>query len=260
MNGIIKSYNSEKGFGFIKGSNNDNYFFHISDVSDGLPMQGVQVSFVEGHNNKGLKAVDVIVSSSLNRSPSMIDLFGTKILLSDIRSYELKHYVRQVAIDPELRTFEEQLKYYDSLTKERKEIAANYLLTLKAIHKSTNLQGDKIEIENKMRINVEKYINSLKKEVNKVEKKSSFFKIIISGLNASTGLFPQDLRELDIIEQIRFKKYGKINYVNLTIYLKSYTIKEKTRVYDEVAYHADENTSKYAEILKINQQLDKYFL
>ncbi len=94
MNGIIKSYNSEKGFGFIKGSNNDNYFFHISDVSDGLPMQGVQVSFVEGHNNKGLKAVDVIVSSSVNRSPSMIDLFGTKILLSDIRSYELKHYVR----------------------------------------------------------------------------------------------------------------------------------------------------------------------
>ena len=61
MNGIIKSYNSEKGFGSIKGSNNDNYFFHISDVSDGLPLQGVQVSFVEGHKNKGLKEIDVIV-------------------------------------------------------------------------------------------------------------------------------------------------------------------------------------------------------
>lgn len=58
MQGHIKSYLDSKKYGFIKGDDNKDYFFHISDISfnSGEVKEGLFVSFDENLTKKGLRA------------------------------------------------------------------------------------------------------------------------------------------------------------------------------------------------------------
>jgi cold shock CspA family protein len=52
-NGIIKHFRSDKGFGFLIDTNNDDYFFHISALANkhiGSPVPGQHVTFRLGTN------------------------------------------------------------------------------------------------------------------------------------------------------------------------------------------------------------------
>ena len=65
MNGVVKWFNSKKGYGFIsKGENEKDIFVHFSDInSDGYKSlkPGDKVSFEVGKNDKGEKAIKVEV-------------------------------------------------------------------------------------------------------------------------------------------------------------------------------------------------------
>jgi cold shock protein len=64
MNGKIKKYNTEKAYGFIVSDSGDEYFFHISGVSEGfMPAEGARVSFEVGEGKKGQIAVNVTKSN-----------------------------------------------------------------------------------------------------------------------------------------------------------------------------------------------------
>lgn len=62
MNGIIKRKLMEKNFGFIRGEDGKEYFFHRSDCI-AVPFEqiaeGQQVTFQEEHSQKGPRAANV---------------------------------------------------------------------------------------------------------------------------------------------------------------------------------------------------------
>lgn len=63
MNGVIKKYFDEKGYGFIKGDNKE-YFFHISNLAEPATLsEGLTVTFEVGQNDKGDFAKNVRVVS-----------------------------------------------------------------------------------------------------------------------------------------------------------------------------------------------------
>lgn len=50
--GVIRSYNPEKGFGFIRCyDDGESYFFHVSQFVDDVPERGMVVEF-QIHTNK----------------------------------------------------------------------------------------------------------------------------------------------------------------------------------------------------------------
>lgn len=63
MNGIVKSVNLDKGFGFITGQDGDSYFFHRTGVTEELAFnyyrKGMAVTFEPTGGPKGLRAEDV---------------------------------------------------------------------------------------------------------------------------------------------------------------------------------------------------------
>lgn len=59
MEGVIKFYNSKKGFGFLTCQGKD-YFFHISDMQTNSKIdKGDKVTFETHETQKGTKAVKV---------------------------------------------------------------------------------------------------------------------------------------------------------------------------------------------------------
>jgi len=70
LNGTVKIFLKEKGYGFIFGDDGQQYFFYISDVAGGdLPYDEDIVSFEGGTNNKGLKATQVKITSKATKPP-----------------------------------------------------------------------------------------------------------------------------------------------------------------------------------------------
>lgn len=64
MQGIIKFFKEDKGWGFITSNIGTDYFFHFSSIQkDGYKsvFQDQKVSFEEGQNDKGKCAVNVKV-------------------------------------------------------------------------------------------------------------------------------------------------------------------------------------------------------
>ena len=61
--GIVREYDTEKGFGFIKGQNGDDYFVHVSGLREHLKNRGLRpgqtVSFDIDFDMKGDKATNV---------------------------------------------------------------------------------------------------------------------------------------------------------------------------------------------------------
>ena len=84
MDGIIKMYNEEKGFGFIRANDGD-IFFHISDVKSDVHTigKGMRVKFDIGRNEKGRKAINVDI---INDS-KFISIGNERIKMSNIKHY-----------------------------------------------------------------------------------------------------------------------------------------------------------------------------
>ena len=60
MNGIVKEYNKQKGFGFITGDDGEDYFFNISNVRRGQRIkERSRVKFDTEETQKGTEAVHV---------------------------------------------------------------------------------------------------------------------------------------------------------------------------------------------------------
>ena len=63
--GIVKEYDSSKGFGFITGKDNEDYFVHVSGLRKHLQSCGLKagqrVSFDIDFGMKGDKAINVRV-------------------------------------------------------------------------------------------------------------------------------------------------------------------------------------------------------
>lgn len=63
MQGIVKWFNNKKGFGFIAGEDNKDYFVYFSDIKmDGFKTikYNQQVSFNGKDTEKGPQAFDVV--------------------------------------------------------------------------------------------------------------------------------------------------------------------------------------------------------
>jgi cold shock CspA family protein len=67
MFGTVKNYNHLKGFGFIKGINDQDYFFNIKDTQDGYIEKGYLVDFNAGTDRRGrINAWNIITIESDN--------------------------------------------------------------------------------------------------------------------------------------------------------------------------------------------------
>ncbi|KNC88620.1 cold-shock protein [Trabulsiella odontotermitis] len=94
MNGTIKTWFKEKGFGFIKDENGDNRYFHVIKVANpDLIKKEAAVTFEPTTNNKGLSAyaVKVIPESKY------IYIAGERLKLTSIKSYVV--YSEEVPAD-----------------------------------------------------------------------------------------------------------------------------------------------------------------
>ncbi|CAM2826101.1 cold shock domain-containing protein [Fructilactobacillus fructivorans] len=64
MKGTIKSYERDKGFGYIQVPNSDNVFMHITGIISGNPKQikaGDSVDFVKAMGQHGFQAAKVVL-------------------------------------------------------------------------------------------------------------------------------------------------------------------------------------------------------
>ncbi|MAH51374.1 cold-shock protein [Candidatus Pacearchaeota archaeon] len=59
MKGKVKFFNTSKGFGFIAGEDNKEYFVHESGIKEGSIGENDEVSFDVEEGDKGPKAVNV---------------------------------------------------------------------------------------------------------------------------------------------------------------------------------------------------------
>ena len=60
MEGKVKWYNVQKGYGFIAGDDGKDYFMHSSQVPEGIvPKENEAVSFDAKETDKGLQAYSV---------------------------------------------------------------------------------------------------------------------------------------------------------------------------------------------------------
>jgi cold shock protein len=62
--GRIRMFNVDRGFGFIRGDDGEDYFFHASKVTRGMPVQGEHVTFEKIDGKKGMRAINVQVEGA----------------------------------------------------------------------------------------------------------------------------------------------------------------------------------------------------
>ncbi|MDY0206348.1 MAG: cold shock and DUF1294 domain-containing protein [Pseudomonas sp.] len=67
--GVLRSWNDDKGFGFIRADNRD-YFIHISSVQGERPQQGEAVLFVAGTDEKGRLRAESMRSAGAQTAPA----------------------------------------------------------------------------------------------------------------------------------------------------------------------------------------------
>ena len=70
MNGTVKWFNKKKGYGFIKGEDEKDYFVHYTSVPRGVFLREEDtVTFDPVENEKGLQAQNVQKTGSGNPAP-----------------------------------------------------------------------------------------------------------------------------------------------------------------------------------------------
>lgn len=85
MKGRIKRFFSDKGYGFITGEDDVDYFFHISQVKDVVELKNwMIVNFDVTDGKKGKNAVNIRVSTSNSK---FITCGNINIRLSNIKEY-----------------------------------------------------------------------------------------------------------------------------------------------------------------------------
>lgn len=72
MKGTVKSYNRRSGYGFIKGTDEKEYFVHRIDIVCGFLMPGQEVEFKVSCGNRGPYAEEVRIWKSENGSTTKI--------------------------------------------------------------------------------------------------------------------------------------------------------------------------------------------
>lgn len=69
MDGVIKWFSEEKGYGFITDTNNKDYYFHVSDIRGILlPEKGNNVHFETETSPKGVRARKITIAKNTNNS------------------------------------------------------------------------------------------------------------------------------------------------------------------------------------------------
>lgn len=65
MNGTVKWFRKDKGFGFVTGENNADYFAHYSKIVDSGEYkkleQGQNIIFDVEKSDKGMAAINIVV-------------------------------------------------------------------------------------------------------------------------------------------------------------------------------------------------------
>lgn len=92
MIGTIKYYNANKGYGFIRGNDQLDYFFHISDViKQGEIRKESIVQFNVTKSDRGPKATEVQLQSlhTTSHSPKIVIINNYRIFLTKIKEYAL---------------------------------------------------------------------------------------------------------------------------------------------------------------------------
>lgn len=89
MEGSIKIFNEEHGYGFINGEDEKEYFFHISNVKSEIPIKnGDYVQFEIIETEKGGEAVSVKLKEVKNKHiPAFIQVGNKRIRLKHIITY-----------------------------------------------------------------------------------------------------------------------------------------------------------------------------
>ena len=60
MNGTVKFFNQNKGYGFVTAEDGKDYFVHVSGLNEGVTLdEEDQVTFDVEEGNRGPKAVNV---------------------------------------------------------------------------------------------------------------------------------------------------------------------------------------------------------
>lgn len=136
MNGTIKMYNENRGFGFITGEDQNDYFFHISNVKGAEPLfRGYSVEFFPYENERGRVAKNVALRQPASGRSSFICFGEKRIKIGNIRNYGLRngtHYYAKVFKWHSPRIFVDSLRdilfddcgYYD--TGERIDLGVDF--------------------------------------------------------------------------------------------------------------------------------------
>jgi cold shock CspA family protein len=89
MKGLVKKYITDKGFGFIRGESDKEYFFHRSNAEDQSALaEGVRVKFDIGENEKGNYAKNISVISI----KQFIKIGKERMKMSNIKHYGVETY------------------------------------------------------------------------------------------------------------------------------------------------------------------------
>lgn len=74
MDGVVKWFSEEKGYGFITDKNNKDYYFHVSDVKGAsLPENGQDVYFDSETTQKGYRAKNIVLTKNNASTDNSLD-------------------------------------------------------------------------------------------------------------------------------------------------------------------------------------------
>ncbi|EBW7768948.1 cold shock domain-containing protein, partial [Salmonella enterica subsp. enterica serovar Louisiana] len=74
MDGVVKWFSEEKGYGFITDKNNKDYYFHVSDVKGAsLPENGQDVYFDSETTQKGYRAKNIVLTKNNVSTDNRLD-------------------------------------------------------------------------------------------------------------------------------------------------------------------------------------------
>lgn len=142
MIGLIKSYLPEKQYGFIKGNDNNDYFFHASSLKDSTEIDklksGLSLSFEQKATPKGYAAINITIVEEENnhRYSTFNNTAGLKYLAPDtiysskynnVKGWEIVGH-SDWAIHGSSRYSPDDAK--DSMLRSVKSIGANCILNM----------------------------------------------------------------------------------------------------------------------------------
>ncbi|VEA03536.1 cold shock protein [Salmonella enterica subsp. enterica serovar Sanjuan] len=74
MDGVVKWFSEEKGYGFITDKNNKDHYFHVSDVKGALlPRKGQDVYFDAETTQKGYRAKNIVLTKNNASTDNSLD-------------------------------------------------------------------------------------------------------------------------------------------------------------------------------------------